>query len=485
MPSTLLSTLVALLVAAPANEQPALVDAVAGSVAHQATDQTEPASETGPLPDTSRGISAPPGRARGWEVEPGPEGEDTVLFLPRLVLAVPRVALACLFWPLRKGVELVERYRVVENVEDLLYNDERTAGVLPTASYQSGFGITAGANAFHNSLFGHDEKLSFGARYGGRFSQAYKLHFRGDHVAGTRLWLDVRARYEREPVERFFGIGQHDEGERQGSGLDPYAGAAVETAYRQERTLGVVGVGYTIGNPGSQIKTGATLIFNDRTLGPEAGTRGDRTSIEEVFDTSLVPGFDTGVPTVEIDGLLVADFRDGEGLTAAGATLELFAGGVPGPDDWRYWHYGVELTHTIDLYAHTRLLSLRVAIEAVEGDRDEIPFTNLPRLGGPDTLRGWAQDRFRGRRAALASVEYRYPIHQRLLGVLYVDSGRVSSTHADLFRSSAWNVGGGGGLLFGSADSVQLRLDVGYGDDLHFFISGDIAHAFDNREKQL
>src|SRR5690606_37979420 len=129
---------------------------------------------------------------------------------------------------------------------------------------------------------------------------------------------------------------------------------------------------------------------------------------EEVYDVALVPGFDDGITTVELQANMDWDTRDRHGLGARGVYLELFGGYVPPIRTWSYWHYGGELAGSLELWAPRRTLSLRAAVEAVHGPEDEIPFTDLPRLGGADRLRGYAEDRFRDRRAALASAEYAY-----------------------------------------------------------------------------
>ena len=157
-------------------------------------------------------------------------------------------------------------------------------------------------------------------------------------------------------------------------------------------------------------------------------------------------------------------------------------------DGYSYWHYGVETSAYIDLYKKTRVLLLRAAIEAVHGDDAEIPFVELPRLGGAYDLRGYLEDRFRDKIAAVASVEYRWPIHEWVQGEVFVDFGRVGATYHDVFGAEAWQrwrVGFGGGIIVSSPSSVLFRFDVAYGDDVVFFFSTDVARAFRGREKEL
>jgi outer membrane protein assembly factor BamA len=109
----------------------------------------------------------------------------------------------------------------------------------------------------------------------------------------------------------------------------------------------------------------------------------------------------------------------------------------------------------------------------------------MPRLGGADRLRGWDEDHFRDNLSLFGSVEYRYPIHQKVLGVVFFDAGTVADSYDELFDDiDDFRAGGGLGLLVGSADSLTLRLEASYGDGFHFFVSSDVARAFDSRSPE-
>jgi outer membrane translocation and assembly module TamA len=130
------------------------------------------------------------------------------------------------------------------------------------------------------------------------------------------------------------------------------------------------------------------------------------------------------------------------------------------------------------------VLVLRAVVEGVEGKTAEIPFSELPRLGGPRRLRGYALDRFRDEKAALGTLEYHYPIHQFVAGSLYVDAGHVASNYGDLV-SSKWQWGAGGGFIVRSRDRQLFTFNVAYGDGVHFHITTDPLRAFANRDTEL
>lgn len=431
--------------------------------------------------DPAAGAVADADDTRGWDEAPGVETEDVALAVPRAILLVPKLVLSAVFFLPNQGLKLADRYRVVERVEQILYFDAaHDFGWTPKISYQSGYGPTGGAKLFHKSLFGHNESISISGSYGGRYTQAYRLAFSSDRTGGSRLWLDVQGRYEAEPGLLFGGIGIVEDDET-GSKLNPRESNRL-TYLGQERALGLVRVGYTAGERRGLVKVGATAIVNHRKF---TGNSVDKTQLAEVYDTSLLPGFDDTVDTLELQTNVVVDLRENGGFDTRGTYLEAFFGGVPEFDRYTYLHYGFELAHTFDLYRATRLLRLRLALEAVEGDMDHIPFTDLPRIGGVKRLRGYREAQFRDARASLAGVEYQYPIHQNVRGQLFVEAGYVADDYADMVKLNRWKVGYGGGLMIGSESDVGLQFDVAYGDGLQVYLSTDLAQAFDGRSEQL
>lgn len=446
---------------APADAQPAAPAAAAAPAGPAAP---------GPLPD----------QARGYDVPPGIEAEDVGLFVPRAVLFLPRMTLKAIFYPIAKTLAFLDRHAVIETIEDVLYNDERTAAIVPVLSVDTFFGPAIGVKAFHENLAGHGERGSIDARFGGQYEQAYQIAFRADFAGGSRVWVESIARFEIDPALLFQGIGDVDTGAG-GSGLGP-RDAAVETRFRERRFLSLQRLGYTVGEGAALTKIGVTGTLNNRAFEP--AHKATEPSIETVYDTSRIVGFDGGVDIFELTGNLVVDTRDVPGATSSGAYFEVFGGGAPALGDYTYWHYGAEATGYFDLYKKTRVLVLRAALEATEGDSADIPFSELPRLGGPYRLRGYPLDRFRDAKAAVGTIEYHYPIHQFLAGSLYADVGHVAPGYKELFDNN-WSVGVGGGFIVRSRDRVILTIDVAYGDGVHVYATTDPLRAFSKRDTEL
>ena len=446
-----------------------------------------PASAAEPPPE-SPAPAAPvrADQARGWETPPSSiEPEDIGLFLPRAVLFVPSWTLKAIFWPLQKAIRFTERHYLIERVRDVLYNDERTAGIIPVFSFLSSVGPSGGVKLFHDNLGGFGERVALNASFGGRYTQAYQLTFDADRLLGSRFWLKSLSRFEIRPNMLFYGLGDAPE-RTTGTNLGPRE-AAVETRYRQTRMLALAGAGYTIGRPGGLTKLGMTGILNHRDFeGARASDLGEgERSLTQTYDTARLPGFDHGANTLELNGNVVIDTRDNEGATSSGAYLEAFGGGLVPQHQYRFAHYGAELTGYINLYQHTRVLVLRLAHEAVAGDDDKIPFADLPRLGGPSRLRGFRLDRFRDKTTAVATVEYHYPIHEFIAGSLFLDAGRAAPDYKSLVDLPQWHLGGGGGIIIRSKKSVLFTLDVAYGDGVNVYFTTDPLRAFAGRSEQL
>jgi outer membrane protein assembly factor BamA len=119
------------------------------------------------------------------------------------------------------------------------------------------------------------------------------------------------------------------------------------------------------------------------------------------------------------------------------------------------------------------VLILRGRLEGVEGSDERIPFIDLPRLGGPTLLRGYARDRFRDRVALLASLEYRYPIWRQVSGFLFADAGRVLPDLSEAGRAALapqlLRPSGGAGLEVFQVDSVLVRGQVAGSPEGVFF----------------
>jgi outer membrane protein assembly factor BamA len=97
---------------------------------------------------------------------------------------------------------------------------------------------------------------------------------------------------------------------------------------------------------------------------------------------------------------------------------------------------------------------------------DEPPFQALPGVGGDSILRGYYEDRFRDRRAYSLQAELRLCDWHRMGVIGFLDSGDVAPgiDHFSLGTLKA-SCGLGLRLLLSRSERLQIRADVGFGDD--------------------
>jgi hypothetical protein len=345
----------------------------------------------------------------------------------RGLLFFPKLAVDLALLPARGSVWAIDRYHLPDLYNKVFFNDEMTIGLYPTISIDSSYGIVAGARFVHRDLFGRKEQLGLQAAAGSRYRQIYAATLRTGQGLGDRFEIGVDAGYERRPNDAFYGIGNGDTMTFAGEPVDPLADASsVEARYRQARArFGVT----------ADLRVWRQLHLRAAGVGSrvEFGPSNEGAPIDERYDTSRLPGFggvEFGYSELELrwDGRHSRAPLDPDAVYSEGSLVGVFGGRMHrldgGPD---FSRYGVDLQHFFRLAKGPRVLALRFHGEGVTGRRDEVPFTELPRLGGSTYLRGYDLDRFRDRVAALTSATYSWDLSQWVSANLFVDAGRVFS----------------------------------------------------------
>lgn len=117
------------------------------------------------------------------------------------------------------------------------------------------------------------------------------------------------------------------------------------------------------------------------------------------------------------------------------------------------------------------ILALRLMGGYIDG---EVSYGNLFDLGGSDTLRGYEDDQFKGKKMYAATLEYRFPIAKKVQGVLFTDAGSTWGIDEGKIPwytdddSLNWSVGVGIRL---QTPIGPIRLDYGHGDRNKFNFS--------------
>ncbi|MBA3451496.1 MAG: hypothetical protein H0T42_00200 [Deltaproteobacteria bacterium] len=435
--------------------------------------------------------AAPPAdQASGIAIEePEPLGER-LRWIPRAVLFVPRWAFWLLVQPVRAGGWAYERFMLRDRVKGALFNVDQTYGVYPVAGYSSDYGVSVGVRAVHYNVLGNRERLKLLVDFGGQFRQAVGLQLSTGRRVADRFsaWLDVR--FERRPGERFFGIGNDSELETPPPTLiDPATSeTAVASRFREQITRFKATLDATLLGPFTARASGALAL---REFGTEPD---DLTPIGSRYDTSRLVGWKSGVENIYVEGELIYDTRrptsqfQTQAIDATGWYVALHAGRAKGirDDPTAYTRYGGEVQRYFDLYRGSRVLALRLLVDGIVGSDGrtdgKISFIDLPRLGGPEHLRGYPADRFRDRTVTLATAEYTWDLGNYLAGYLFVDAGRAWK-HLGRVELDSLHVGFGGGVQVHSYRSFVMRGQLALSRDGDAFVELVLAPAFGRRER--
>jgi outer membrane protein assembly factor BamA len=120
----------------------------------------------------------------------------------------------------------------------------------------------------------------------------------------------------------------------------------------------------------------------------------------------------------------------------------------------------------------------------VTGTLDEVPFTELPRLGGPVLLRGYRQDRFRDRVRGLMTAEYQWDLSNMIAGFVYTDVGQVFRSY-ESFEFDETRIAFGTGIQLHTASSYIGRFLVGSSTDGSLLVNLSFDPAFDIQNRTL
>ena len=369
-----------------------------------------------------------PGEESG-RVEGDDGGDSVPRVVARGVLFVPKLAFQVIDAPLRGAIYLNARYNVSDYYYRIFFNDKRTFGIVPTGSFDTHFGWTAGARVAATDVFGEGERLGAYGTVGEVFRANAGVSARTGKRLGDHVELGLEGTFERHPNDTFWGIGNGDlQRTPPATRVDPRVDdTALEARYRYEmERVALVGDFRPVTH--LHLKTTAALADLDVGRSPK---NGDEMPIDVVYDPDGLVGFSDvkhayGELEVRWDARHQQSRWDSRQVYSAGGMAAAFAGRVhridPGDD---FTRYGGELQYFFRLADGPKVIATRFHLEGVTGGRDDVPLTELARLGGPTFLRGYDTDRFRDRVAAVGSAEYGWDLSHLLDASLFVDVGRV------------------------------------------------------------
>ena len=332
-----------------------------------------------------------------------------------MLLAAPRAARA------------VEEIHIEEDVADLLAepppSPEETKGrqwaVLPQVGFGPDTGAVGGVKLTHRNVAGVGVTLDVDATYALQQQQDLKVVVATPHLLDDRFLTLFRVRYYNDPEQEFFGLGNNDVGPDPASthSFEQYEGE-LTVGWRPWRRLAI-----TLTGAVRHVRIGHGDMLDDPprpfTLDAFPRLPGVRGGLVNPFGLSLVytsrdevlqptHGWRAILKVTHADRALQSDFE----FTRIDADLGYL---------WSFWH-------------GKHVLGARLNGGFIDGPQRDIPFWELERLGGDDTLRGFFPRRFLGTQRVLLNLEYRFPIyefdffhvwHVQVGGAAFGEAGRV------------------------------------------------------------
>lgn len=127
-------------------------------------------------------------------------------------------------------------------------------------------------------------------------------------------------------------------------------------------------------------------------------------------------------------------------------------------------------------FSPDHILAANIYLDAKGG---EIPFYKLPALGGSSRMRGYFEGRYRDNVYAMMQLEYRQYFWWRFGFVVFAGIGEVASDITK-FELNGIKPSYGFGLrfLFNKEEKINLRVDLGFGNDGNSGIYFGIEEAF-------
>ena len=486
----LTASLAATLVAAPLARagEPETV-ATSSTAKPTGPDATTPVPTTEPAPPPAPGVS--PRDASGIAIDEPPTTAEKLKWIPRTLLFLPRWGLWVAAQPLRGAAWTYDVTR--DKLRGALFSADQVYGIYPVGSYSTDYGFAVGARFVHYNVFGQKEKLKLFADWGGEFRQGYGLKLSSGERIAKRFTANLEAQSQRRPGDRFFGIGDSATLDAPpDTPIDPMTSSvAVAARYREDISRVTTYLDTRIAGDLFFRVTGA---WADRRFA-NSDVHGE--SITARYDTSRLVGFDRGTDNIYAEAELIYDSRrptnayTTQVMDATGWYLSAYTGRAKGlgDDTTDYIRYGGEVQRYLDLYKGSRVLALRAMLDGVTGTDGrtdgKISFVELPRLGGPDVMRGYPRDRFRDRIVAMVTAEYSWDLGNYFGGYTFCDAGRPMQDLGELRAAEADKVavGCGLGIEMHTYSAFLLRGQLAASREGDVFFELALSPAFGRHER--
>lgn len=407
----------------------AIVLPCARASAQPSTGASQP--EADPEPSADELAAAPPADRASGIARDHERDEGAARRAGRVLLWAPRELLELGLWVPDALAGRTDSY-LESRGPNVFARGEGTGGWSGGAmvAWEQPFGPSVGARVGHS--VGRYASADVTAIAFGRHGYTGRLGVEVEPADVVRVDLEGEAAHARETA--FAGIGDHELGDPGDAAvvLDPFAdGAVPEVIVDDDAITARASVPVALGP--FEIRPGARYERHD--LRPDGDFPYDRAALPGLADPFgvAVGSLDVVVDRRRAPYPWIPESAPATGWRVrASASYTLGAGETDGAGDLRFARWGASAERLFDLFRGTRVLILRARVEAVTGDREQIPFVLLPSLGGPDALRAFSRGRFRDAAATSGEVVYEWATGHNARAALFVEEGGVHPDAGDL-----------------------------------------------------
>lgn len=427
------------------------------------SDASAPADLTGsaplPPPPSELATQGPPGTesAATASIDGRPPAPPTaregLAWIPRLVLMPAHLATEyVLRRPIVAFVRWGDEHFLWKRIYDTFTWDGGRAGVYPIGNVDLGLNASGGAAFFWHGFGTADNTVNASAS-GGRDLFVASARDRFRLFRDRSGVLIVHGEYTQRPDGVFYGIG-------------PDTRTEDETGFSYRVTGAGAGIDGSLGGFSHaliQVDYRRAHFDGSRTSVPAPG-------IDERFggigQPALPPGL-SGYQLVAPLVLLVLDSRNPrpEWATGTGVRFEWHgAYGVdPGATATQFLSTGGRAAAFYDFTGAHHVLAFDFAANLAQKlGSNEIPFWELPMLGGNDWMRGFLNGRLRGPTTVTAALEYRYPCWIFLDAELFSEVGNAFGERFDGFAPERLFLSYGFALRSNLAPQTPVGLTVAF-----------------------
>jgi outer membrane protein assembly factor BamA len=188
----------------------------------------------------------------------------------------------------------------------------------------------------------------------------------------------------------------------------------------------------------------------------------------------IVPG-NNGAELFGIGTDLVWDTRDNIFFPNSGGYQYFKFMFYPSFNDYVFSLFEIDVRH-FEAISQDHIIASNFYFASAIG---EIPFYKLPALGGQNRMRGYFEGRYRDKAYTMLQLEYRQYFWWKFGFAVFAGAGDVASDITKFqLKELKYSYGLGLRFLFNKEEKVNLRMDIGFGNDGNSGIYFGLEEAF-------